>query len=86
MLRFSWRVLSVYAFEEMEAADVHGTSVVLSGGDEWKTDRRLSIQPRGLLFRRGEFRGKWSFGARKIVEFSVALSLRKSGLDWREGD
>jgi hypothetical protein len=55
-LAFSWRVLSVYAFEEMEATDVHGTSVVLLGGDEWKTDRRLSIQPRALLFRRGEFR------------------------------
>jgi hypothetical protein len=55
---FSWRVLSVYAVEEMEAPVVHGTSVVLLRGDEWKTDRRLSIQPRGLLFRRGEFRGK----------------------------
>ena len=45
-------------FRRRGATDVHGTPVVLLSGDEWKTDRRLSIQPRAVLLRRGELSRK----------------------------
>jgi hypothetical protein len=51
---FSWHKLRSVFLCAWEGGHGHTPGVLVSYGDEWKTDWRLSSQPRALLLRRQE--------------------------------
>ena len=62
------------ARERRDHAGTHGCARF--GGDEWKADRRYSIQPRALLQRRGEFNKLEKKAHEEVINSAETLVTR----------